>query len=172
MMKNPIFHGIKKFLLQDKAVRKYVCSIKELDHIIDKIDSLKVLAAPTKKRARGMMQALEHYSDHSDGTGQDDDQVIILDVKDRINPDMIFVIKGTLHVCLSEINTGEVENIVVTKDEYFDFIQKNEHHQNYRIDQMWLKGERTRIVIIPYPKYVTVANQEYLFHDKKLKDML
>ena len=63
MMKNPIFHGIKKFLLQDKAVRKYVCSIKELDHIVEKIDSLKILAAPSKKRARGMMQALEHYSD-------------------------------------------------------------------------------------------------------------
>ena len=37
---------------------------------------------------------------------------------------------------------------------------------------MWLKGEKTRIVVIPYHKYVTVAYQEYLYHDKKLKDML
>jgi pyoverdine/dityrosine biosynthesis protein Dit1 len=59
MMKNPILHGIKKFLLQDRSIRKYVCSIKELDHIIDKIEPLKVLASPSKRRARGWMQTLE-----------------------------------------------------------------------------------------------------------------
>lgn len=85
-MKNPIFRGLKKFLLKDQSIKNVLAQKNTLMDIINRIKPLQTLCQPTKARFRNLMQM---QMIKQDGT---------IPLSDVQNGDLIYIEKGCLEV--------------------------------------------------------------------------
>ena len=87
LMKNPLMKALKTFFSKQSAIKTMLSDKKQLDIIINDIDSLRDLSIPTKSRIRNFMKILqvEIGGPH-------------VPVSEHMNCDLNYVTKGALEV--------------------------------------------------------------------------
>lgn len=92
LMKNPIFRGLKKFLLKDQQIKNVLSQKNTLMDIVNKIKPLETLCHPTKVRFRDLMQMQMITQDCT------------IPLSDVQNGDLIYIEKGCLEVCFESMS--------------------------------------------------------------------
>lgn len=91
MMKNPLLKALKTFFTKQSAIKTILSDKKQLDNIINDIDSLKDLSIPTKTRIRNFIRIFQ-----VDIGGPQ------VPVSETMNCDLIYVTKGALEVSFED----------------------------------------------------------------------